>query len=56
MTLEQFNSTTTFGYAEIDTIAHSARFELRTSDGTVRIDERGQPMAEELRTTEISGD
>ena len=48
MTLEQFNSTTTFGYAEIDTTAHTARFELRASDGTVRLDERGQPMAEDL--------
>ncbi len=48
MTVEEFNSTTTFGYAEIDTNSHSARFELRASDNTVRIDERGQPMAEEL--------
>jgi len=48
MTVEEFNSTTTFGYAEIDTNSHSARFELRASDNTVRSDERGQPMAEEL--------
>ena len=46
LTVPQFNATTTFGYAEIDTAAHSAKFELRANDGTVRVDERGRPMSE----------
>ena len=46
MTLPDFNAATTFGHAAFDTAAHSVTFELRANDGSVRIDERGQPMAE----------
>jgi hypothetical protein len=46
MTIPQFNSTTTYGHATIDTVAHSASFELRANDGSVRVDSRGKPMSE----------
>ena len=48
MTVPQFNATTTFGHAEINTVAHTAKFELRAGDGTVRVDDRGRPMSETL--------
>jgi PhoD-like phosphatase len=46
LTIPEFNASTTYGWASIDTTTHTARFELRRSDDTVWHDDRDRPMAE----------
>ena len=54
MTIPQFNATTTYGYATIDTAAHSASFELRANDGAVRVDSRANRCRSRSATHEHS--
>ena len=46
LSIPEFNASTTYGWCSIDTITHTARFELRRSDDTAWLDDLGRPMAE----------
>jgi PhoD-like phosphatase len=46
LSIPEFNASTTYGWASIDTTTHTARFELRRSDDTVWLDDLGRPMTE----------